>query len=211
MRKINRKRMGIFRVLLILLIMVLTATGCAGYKQGFESGFFSYNYPIEIGIKSKTDTFSIDDVTFDLYYSLYYEENYQELSSYYRGEKFSGEELFFALYICDVEHLYDYKNEMTITDYKSLNNFYFIKEISEEDALSKNYGYKVNFWRKKEFAHKEEFTIPKEIFTKINGRIAIDIKSIIKTVDVSMSYYLIESYSRIIWYERLDDNTIKFN
>ena len=59
----------VFRTLLILLMVSLFTTGC-GQKSEFEKGF-DYTFTPDsmmFGIKSDTDTFSKNDVTFDLYY-----------------------------------------------------------------------------------------------------------------------------------------------
>ena len=93
MIKINRKRIGVFRALLILLIVVLTATGCqnAKLKKGFD-----HQLPlIRIGVKSETNTFSIDNVTFDLYYGFYdVNESIDDRKRHY-GERVY-EKMFFA-------------------------------------------------------------------------------------------------------------------
>jgi len=208
MRKISRKRMGIFRVLLILLIMVLTATGCAGYKQGFEYSLLGSS-PIEFGIKSKSDTFSIDNVTFDLYYSLYYEENYEELSSYYREENFSREELFFAIYISTGDNWSKLANDMFVEDYKSIDTHHFVKEISEEEALSKDYGYKTSFLLGTTFNHKEQFTIPKEFFSKESGSVLIGIVAIQGPLEYEGYYTTACSYTTIS-YKIIEENVVKF-
>ena len=73
-----KKKVSVFRRLPILLALIMLLISCAGcgerYKieEGFHGEYFSEKpSPIRIGIRSKTDTFDKNDVTFDISYGFY--------------------------------------------------------------------------------------------------------------------------------------------
>ena len=142
----SKKR--VFRVLLLLLILAMTVSGC-GKKAAFEKGFGYTFTPRQImfGIRSDTETFAIDDVTFDLYFGTYdidYCEEYKVDPRYlYALRDYIDERLIFALYISDPEEDVFREN----TDYKTIDNYYFVREISEEEALSEEYGFTMSYWK----------------------------------------------------------------
>ena len=99
---INKPMRRIFRVLLILLMVSLFTTGC-GQKTGFQKGF-DYTFTpdlIMFGVKSDTDTFSKNDVTFDFYYGVhdigYDKKNNTDPRSNYRKE--GNETIFRFVYL----------------------------------------------------------------------------------------------------------------
>ena len=100
MNKQSLKR--IIFVLSILLILSQFA-GC-NKKEQFQSGNFRYVWnpdPIMIGIKLDTDTFSKDDVTFNLYFGVHdigYDKKYNnDPRSTYKGQL--NEPVLFAIYM----------------------------------------------------------------------------------------------------------------
>lgn len=116
----NKPTRRVFRVLLILLTVSLFTAGC-GQKSAFEKGF-DYTFTpnsIMFGVKSDTDTFSKNDVTFNLYYGVHdigYTEKYNiDPKSLYQKEGY--ETIFFGLYICEADYSFDVVNDMEISDY----------------------------------------------------------------------------------------------
>ena len=206
MRKINRKRMGIFRVLLILLIVVLTATGCqnAKLKKGFD-----HQLPlIRIGVKSETNTFSIDNVTFDLYYGFYdVNESIDDRKRHY-GERVY-EKIFFAIYIVEADAP---SPGAYLMDYTSIEGYHFIKSISEEFAFSEEYGYiDGGRWKGTAYNHKETFTIPKELFMNEQGRIRIEILCFMQITNDETPFYTMHNRFMRLNYETVDIGKIRLS
>ena len=209
----NKPTRRIFRVLLILLMVSLFTTGC-GQKSEFEKGF-DYTFTpnsIMFGAKSNTDTFSKNDVTFDLYYGVYdigYAEKYNtDPKSGYRKEGY--ETIFFGLYICEADYSLDVVNDMEISDYKTIDNHYFVKEISEEEAFSDEYGFTMSYWKGITYNHSEKITIPSELFANETGSFVVKLIAFHEPMSEGENYYT--SMARYIEfdYQVVDENTIKF-
>lgn len=56
--------------------------------------------------------------------------------------------------------------EATYQDYSKLENYFFLKEISEEDAFSEAYSFSMDFWSGVTYQHHESITIPKAVFSE---------------------------------------------
>ena len=137
----------------------LFTTGC-GQKTGFQKGF-DYTFTpdlIMFGVKSNTDTFSKNDVTFDFYYGVhdigYDKKNNTDPRSNYRKE--GNETIFFGLYICEADYSLDVVNDMEISDYKMIDNHCFLNEISEEEAFSDEYGFTMSYRKGITYNHSEK-------------------------------------------------------
>ena len=204
MIKINRKRIGVFRALLILLIVVLTATGCQNAK--LKKGFDNQLPLIRIGVKSETNTFSIDNVTFDLYYG-FYDVNESIDDEKRRYGELVYQKMFFAIYIHDS---YAKVHRAYNADYKSIEEYYFVKEISEEEAFSKEYGYiDGGRWKGTEYNHKEMFTIPKEFFKENAGRVEIEVLCFYQISDTEKPFVTSKNRHMKLSYKKLNENTVE--
>lgn len=197
----------IFRVLLILLIVTLFVAGC-GQKSGFEEGFDYTFTPTRImfGAKSDKDTFPKNDVTFDLYYGVHDVKDDTDPKTYYQKE---GDEIvFFGLYICDAEHSLDVMNDMEIADCKMIENYYFVKEISEEEAFSEEYGYTMSYWKGITYNHSETITIPTEFLEEETGSFAIKLIAFHEPTNEGDNYYTSTACHIEFKYQLVDENTI---
>ncbi|MGN1156951.1 MAG: hypothetical protein ACI4TK_12305 [Agathobacter sp.] len=202
----------VFEVLLILLMVSLFTTGC-GQKSEMEKGF-NYTWTpdrIMFGAKSGTDTFSKNDVTFDLYYGVHdigYDEKYNnDPKIHYQKE--GNETIFFGLYICDADYSLDVMNDMEISDYKMIDNHYFVKEISEEEAFSDEYGLTMSYWKGITYNHNEKITIPSEFFVNETGSFVVKLIAFHKPMTEGGNYYTSTMNYIEFDYQVVDDNTIK--
>ena len=184
-------------------------------SEGFNTA--SQKRPIKMGMKSKTDTFKVDDVTFDIYYGMYEEGDETPDSSYVR---FDSENVFFALYLYEYENrgsvIYnngeDYKdNAITQNIYsKNIDKDYFVKEISSEEAFSDDYAYILDegfLAADVEYKHNETITIMKELFSKAKGTIIIRIYAIV--VSEGDEYRISEGAAIKINYEFISEDTVQ--
>lgn len=202
----------VFRTLLILLMVSLFTTGC-GQKSEFEKGF-DYTFTPDsmmFGIKSDTDTFSKNDVTFDLYYGVhdigYAEKYHTDPKSSYQKEGY--ETIFFGLYICKAEYSLDVVNDMEISDYKMIDNHYFVKKISEEKAFSEEYGFTMSYWKGITYNHSEKITIPTEFFANETGSFVVKLIAFHEPMTEGGNYYTSAARYIEFDYQVIDDNTIK--
>ncbi len=211
--KLFYKQVGCsFRVLLILLLVVLFATGCE-QKPKFEKGFGYTFTPDEImmGARSNTDSFAKNSVTFEIGYGMHdmdYDDKYgTDPRANYLKDNYK--DILFGLYICNIDHTVDVINDMEVSNYKRIDNHYFVKEISEEEAFSEEYGFTMSYGKGMTYNHIEEITIPTDFFVGERGGFVIKIISFLVPLTEEDPYYI--SVARYIEfeYETLDDNTIK--
>lgn len=201
-----------FRMVLILSVITLLISAC-GENAKPEKGFDYTFTPNEImfGARSDTDTFSNDNVAFDIYYGVHdigYDEKYgTDPKSRYRKEGY--ETIFFGLYICDAEHSLDVVNDMEIDDYKMIDDHYFVKEISEEEAFSEEYGFTMSYWKGITYNHSEEITVPTEFFTEETGSFAIKLIAFHLPMNEGDNYYTSTAGHIEFDYEVIDGNTVK--
>ncbi|MBE5963405.1 MAG: hypothetical protein E7252_00520 [Lachnospira sp.] len=171
-------------------------------SEGFNTA--SQKGPIKMGMKSKTDTFKVDDVTFDIYYGMY-EEGDETPESSYKNE---DEKLFFVMYMSEY-NIANYESYV-IDDYKNAGTNYFIKEISDVEVFSGEYAYTLDkgfIADDVEYKHQETITIVKELFSKSKGIIAIEIVALVPLENGGYK----SSYNSVIKlnYEFISEDTIK--
>ena len=122
-------------ILLALCIFFSQCDKCVREEPGLNSGFSSLELSsVMFAVKSNTNIFNINSVRFDLFYGLYDSEypTSDKMGSYKMNP---DDDIFFGLYICDREYVDNAGNYVEIIDYKNIDNYYFIKDISEEEAL----------------------------------------------------------------------------
>ena len=174
-------------------------------SEGFNTA--SQKGPIKMGMKSKTDTFKVDDVTFDIYYGMYEEGDETPKSSYKSGDEYP----FFAMYMYEMD---DYQKDATIdtkcTDYKKFKDYYFIKEIPGEEAFSGAYAYTLDegfIAADIEYKHNESITVMKELFSKNKGTIIIKISTFVLLENGE--YRNSRSGGIVLDYEFISDDTVQ--
>ncbi len=200
-------------VLLFLnLFIIISFVGCSGNAE-LEKGF-GYTFTpdkIMFGARSDTDIFSKDNVAFDIYYGVHdigYDEKYgTDPKGVYRKE--GDETIFFGLYICDTEHSLDVVNDMEIVDYKMIDDHYFVKEISEKEAFSEEYGFTMSYWKGITYNHSEKITVPTEFFAEKTGSFAIKLIAFHMPMNEGDNYYTSAARHIEFDYEVIDGNTVK--
>ena len=149
------------RVILAILILSLTLTGCGQENDnGFEFGYHSHYGIINngsafayIAYKSDVSVFDIDDVTFEFAYGCTkYDRDYFGVS---KGRIFFNNET--------TEVFVGYTEEDLSSDK------YNVSRVYSEDEDDKLTYY--------EFTHSEKLTVPSELFTNDSGIIYVLIKA----------------------------------
>lgn len=214
----NTKASRAFRVLLILLIVALAFSGCR-QEAALEKGFGYTFTPTSamLAIRSDTDIFPKDDVAFDLYYGTYNAERAKKYNQDPRGsyatKAFADAKLIFALYICDA----DAQKLTDCADYKGIDNYYFVREIFEEEALSEEYSFAMSYWKDVilgegiTYNHCEEITIPAELFTKDYGSLCIYLIAFHEPMYEGDNYHLTTGFGIDFSYQVIDGNTVKIS
>ena len=161
----------------MFLVSLITLFSAASCQRQFEGGFFNYRletYSIMLGARSDTDTFSKDDVRFELYYGLYNADHFDQerLDHWAKGE---SDVTFFAMYICDESEAPATANGLRFSDYKTIENHYFVKEISAAEGYTSEYGFTVHWAKGITYRHHETIVIPSDVFTKEKGTFLIKI------------------------------------
>ena len=205
-------------VLILLLISLLCAcmTGCR-VQQKYEYGSFSwtarYDY-IMMGIKADTNTFPMDSVCFDLYFGLFPTEEKNPKAAYAKSHIENGDgDIFFAIYLyaghkeADSEKAYD--------DYRQLEGYHFLREISEEDAFSEEYSFSMEWLAGITYQHNEPIHIPSDTFsqgmmTEEKGQFKIVIISW-QPLKESGTYYYASSKTLNVLYSVLGNNEIRLH
>ena len=202
------KKKYILAVFAILMCLIFSLTGC-----GYQTGDFSYEYsstragiPPMVGIKSKTNKFSVDSVTFDLYYGLY------DMNSERKPREQYGDnvDVFFAIYVSDTSSDHLYPKGSNVDNYRELEKHYFIKSIEDEQAFTEEYGYTVDNAKGVSYNHSEPITIPKEVFKQQKGEFKI--KLITFKQQFRDSEHKIYDYENIyLGYEIIEGNKVKID
>ena len=202
------------RIILILLMFALPLSGCwrigeaQTTKSKYEKGFYYSNNGdggMSVGIRSNNDTFEKDNVTFDLWLGTHETKDEPISRTDFTSYTYEGIPLHFVLHI--------YEGELTghagwdVEDFKNIESFHFIRELSEEEALSGEYGLSKTLLLEITYKHKETLTIPADIFTSESGRLSIVFSVYQYRADTNL-FRRLECRSLTIDYIVNDDNTI---
>ena len=202
------KKKYILAVFAILMCLILNLVGC-----GYQTGDFAYEYssiqlgtPPMVGVKSKTNKFSVDSVIFDLYCG-FYDMNSERKPRQQYGDNV---DVFFAIYVCDTNCDHLYPKGSIVDNYREMEKHYFIKSIEDEQAFTEEYGYTVDIAKGVTYNHSEPITIPKEVFKQQKGEFKI--KLITFKQQFSNSKHKIYDYENIyLGYEIIGENKVKID
>lgn len=181
--------------------MTLTLTGCSGvvYSRGYGSAIVKD----ELFIKAEANKrfFKKDDVTLDLFYSLYCldDKTLEQVKSehYYSASDSSNQyERSYAVYISNGYYLEFEKDDAGhIIDHENKVNAILYKYITLEDSFETNYGYTstrndLSLFFKIHYNHSEKLTIPAELFDSSTNKIYIHIVSFSRIFPQESSSYM---------------------
>lgn len=151
MRKFKKIIKIVARVMLVVLLissaLTLSSCGNKGIEAGFEGAGKDMAPLFACAYRSDKSKFEIDDVTLTFYYGGAFETNVERD----RIERFSYPT--FEIYFVNDEETH-----------------ILVKRV-EENLVSEKYRTWIGRGSKRFFNHSEEFTIPKELFTKESGMI----------------------------------------
>jgi len=194
---------------MILMISVGVGCGADGLSKIKLAYYGDALAPIQYKIESPKVKFDIDDVTLDFSYG--HAGNIITLGQHYDAE---GKDNYilscFAIYFCDELYVSSF-TDCVHSDYRSIDNCYFIKEIMVEAFHSDNYlnEYKMDFLLRNiiRFNHKEKITVPQGVFERENGTFALQVVGI--NYSIKDKGYIVEHLGFIsVHYKYLDSQTI---
>ena len=208
------KRFSICILALSLSIGMLTGCSVRIPDSKFEKGnwvqqigCFGISSPIVAS--SKTDTFPIDNVSFEFYYAFHKEDrSYGFLSTDYKH-------MVYGLYICETDEFGKLDSVfteygMSFDDYKSIPYHTYIHSITEDELLSGKYSYRLAPNKEFIYNHSESITIPKSTFKSNEGVFSIEI--IFYCFNDEFSGYICSDVLSLDFsYEKINDNTVKLD
>lgn len=214
MKKIKRVT-NILRVTLLWLLVVVSFSscnllGCLRKKAKFTHGdetYSNFSGRLRVCAMSNTDTFPIDKVEFELGYGTFDIDDCKgyEAKGYYTKPAAT---VIFGLYILDGDwEKQTLRPTAEVEDYKNVENYYFVREILEEQAFSEDYGYTISYWRDVTYRHKEIIHIPKEIFKKEKGQFYVTLGA----YRIEQNYYYCLKARNIGFSYVLTGNSVQLN
>ena len=156
-------------------------------------------------VRSKVDTFDINDLTLELAIGIHKVSLFGKMDEFPKRQySYGSEDKTFALYICEGDFERKFPSTVVL-DIKNVGNHLFIKEITQDEAFSKEYGYNIF-----KCNHKENITIPSEYLIDDVGDFVI--KLVVYSIDDVGGYtfyYYSLTFNIVLEYEKIDDNTIR--
>lgn len=195
-------------VLGICIFGILVGIGLKIATSEYRLGDFEYsmtgNGPMKSGVKSKTNVFDKSDVTLKLHYGFYEKNEY--VFGYWQ---YPEDKVLVAMYIYDADCGHVITNDCEVEDYKNIDNYYFIKEISQEEMFSEEYAYSNKFMSGMTYEHSEFITIPEEFFKDDGGTVVIRFVSYIEPMEERDNYYSMHVIGIKLDYEMIKDGKVK--
>ncbi|MBQ2718185.1 MAG: hypothetical protein IJF75_06275 [Clostridia bacterium] len=185
----------------VILICLLLTTACGNaddlqYRAGVFGGYRLSR--TMIGIEGETDTFDIDNVNFKLFITLHQNDETPNKGMYI-SEGVGVFDFNFGLYVCDAN---DEIKDSTVSDYKNINGYKLLNEISEKEAFSGEYVHTYNYVTNKiNYNHSEPLIIPKEVFKNETGRIVISFL-VFSSNEETNGYNIVGGYSVHLYYTK---------
>ncbi len=204
------------RGILLLLIFSLLGTSCR-QKAKYEKGDFGYSMEqVNIGVRSDKNVYDINDVTMDWYYSFFdLEKNIDSETgennaiNIFSPLGFDYNRLFFAAYLCNTKYLDNIKTLDVCFDYKNIEGVKFLKEISMEEALSKEYGSTTKMFSGRTYNHSEKLVIPAEVFENDPTTIYIVFVTVAELSEEPCQYKKVYTFWLDLYYSIIDDQHIE--
>lgn len=192
-------------IAIILAVALIALVNCCLAKRLSILSYHSHQSVIFLTESNKIE-FDADEVTIDFSYGV---TSPLSLPYYLQeGDNFIG----YGFYFCDGQHSSWQGMTGHYSDYTSIDNYNFVKEISYDEFRTDEYFARIPvivLWpfSQLQFNHCEAITVPKEIFARENGTFVFQA--------VAVSYpkggggYYVENLGFItIGYEYLDEQTV---
>lgn len=193
-----------------LLACLLTLYSCSA-PQGLEIGYNGIwigELPeVHFGIKSDKTEFNVDDVTLDFSYG---NGSNTDVGGYVGGDGEDCPIVCIALYFYNAKYLDTAARfgEARFDDYKEIQDFYFVKEISLADY---NESYDVdNSVLGRRYEHTDALTIPKEALELSSGYVCLGVLQIAYIPSIN-KYRIVGGSEAALKYEMLDEHTVRLS
>ncbi|MDR2090339.1 MAG: hypothetical protein LBP62_01595 [Clostridiales bacterium] len=215
-----KKKISLAIALMLLAVVSATMlTGCwwlfKEEDKGFEIGFVRDQYllkrGITVAIKSDKSEFSVDDVTLEFFYGTEFPIFSQKDSRFIPLPSERYEQICIGVYLGYADVFSSFE------DYRNIENFNLIKEISIEEFNSEAYSVTekvIGFSSKFTFNHSEKLTVPESLFIEVRGTIKFFVGVVMfdteeeKYVFFEGNYYK-NAQEASVKYELLDDGRIR--
>ena len=210
-----KKRLLSLFLSLILLVNILSSCNNDNKSYFGDNAYTNTPSPIMIKIETSGKSYSPNDVSLTISYG-FFDLNYRnknnstvnELTSVYKRGDRNDETVVFAIYACESAYISYVMNDQSFSNFETIDNYTYIKSISESDAFIDEYGYKNSFFGGIKYNHSELITVPGSLFEKDNGSICIKIAAFITPSKETDSYYLTQIKSVEFRYEKKENGLI---
>ena len=210
MKNTNFKTKLIARIMVFVLLLtsVFSFAGCGHmYKYYRRRELYRVGSipPGDFWLRSKTNTFDVDNVTLELVIGLnkvsLFGKMKESLEDQYSIPK-RASDMGFAIYICKREFAREFTHKSM--DIENIENHLFIRKITRQEASAKEYRF--NIFKSN---HKENITIPSVFLDEIEGSFVIKLATYYQYND-SPYFYCSESriFNIVLEYEKISDNQI---
>jgi len=196
---------------------------------GFEAGFEARQYigGVQLAYKSAYSMFDLNSVALDFYYGIGRADvRWADYSDY--------EDVCVALYFYDGRYYDTSESCKLVGNYKEIDGYFFIKELSFSEITSGGYVYTISpnvyhYPAKSvgndlieveystahatgfvEFNHSETIVVPAKVFEREKGAFVFQI-SIVQFSKSTNNYRLVDRRPIVIGYEYVDDQTIQLS
>jgi len=211
----KKKKLSILiSIVLVTITILLTFTFCSdSYKLDYGNGTTRLGDTQHIGtvvcaVKSKNDEFKVDEVEFDVYFG-----SIEELKLYDNDDY---ELVSYAIYFVNVNYIFDmgsrFYPQNIYSDYKNIEGYHFIKELSFEEFSKDDYKAKIRTFSNPKINHHEKIKVPAEVFEGDSGQFAFVIVPIcaMKKEDGYFIGPYQNGYGKLhINYEYTNESTVK--
>ena len=122
---------------------------------------------------------------------------------------FTDSGLILAIYFCRWEDRFITSSRREFSDYRNVENHYFLKALCEEEAFSGEYSFDMNVGLRTSYKHHEVVTVPCEIFSREKGDFAIKLVFFHALLPGNSGYIVSEWDFLGLGYEMIGDDTVK--
>lgn len=184
--------------LIFMLFLGLTACN-KGLSYGFE--YTIRLNDILFAVKSEKTEFKLDDITLDFYFGG------SDIGAMVIND---FERVCYTVSFCNSKYLKEVESFTSFhVDYKNINGFYFLRDISEEEYASGDYDVEINYMGKK-FNHSERLTVPSEVIELSTGNFCLAVMEVYYSKKDDGYYIGCLEYGGVK-YLKIDEQTVQLS
>jgi len=205
MNKTTIKSLAVIAIaFLATIVLIALINGCIANKLSVLS-YSPYQW-VTLMVESNKTKFSGDKVVLNFSYGVTSPPGWP--CHVQDGHDF----ICYGLFFSDGQHSSWQGITGKYSDYRLIDSYYYVKEISHEEFSSDKYSASIpiiNLWpfAQTKFNHREAMTVPMEVFARVSGTFVFQVAAI-SSPEGGGDYYVENLGSIIIGYEYTDEGAI---